>query len=120
MSQGLMDGTINSGNLGRPLEDMSPAIKDWGDTAAIMSQLDMVISVNTGVVHMAGALGIPVWVLLCYAPDWRWMLDRLDTPWYPSARLFRQPQPKDWSSVIKEASEALRELVAAPAPVSQP
>ncbi len=91
--------------------EQSRRIGDWGDTAAIVSQLDLVISVDTGVVHLAGALGKPVWVLLCYAPDWRWLLDRSDSPWYPTARLFRQPRPKDWGSVMMGAAEALRMLV---------
>ena len=90
------------------IRDMSTEIQDWGDTAAIISQLDLVISVDTGVVHLAGALGVPVWVLLCHAPDWRWLLDRTDSPWYPSARLFRQSRPKDWASVMAEVAVALR------------
>lgn len=90
----------------------SSFIKDWADTAAIVSQLDLVISVDTGVAHLAGALGVPAWVLLCYAPDWRWLLERADSPWYPSARLFRQPRPKDWASVMAEAAAALRALAA--------
>jgi uncharacterized protein (TIGR03032 family) len=90
----------------------SSFIKDWADTAAIVSQLDLVISVDTGVVHLAGALGVPAWVLLCYAPDWRWLLARADSPWYPAARLFRQPRPKDWASVMAEAAAALRASVA--------
>jgi ADP-heptose:LPS heptosyltransferase len=77
----------------------------------VVSQLDLVISVDTGLVHLAGALGVPTWVLLCYAPDWRWLLARADSPWYPAARLFRQPQPKDWETVMAEAAKALGELV---------
>lgn len=92
------------------IRDWRSEIRDWGDTAAIASQLDLVISVDTGVVHLAAALGKPVWVLLCYAPDWRWLLDRSDSPWYPSARLFRQRQPKEWAPVMEEAAEALRQL----------
>jgi hypothetical protein len=70
-----------------------------------------VISVDTGVAHLTGALGKPVWVLICHAPDWRWMLDRTDSPWYPKARLFRQLRPKDWSSVFAQAAEALFDLI---------
>ncbi|MCO6450194.1 MAG: TIGR03032 family protein [Caldilineales bacterium] len=89
------------------IKDWRLEIKDWADTAAIMAQLDLIISVDTGVVHLAGALGKPVWVLLCYAPDYRWLLDRPDSPWYPTARLFRQNQPKDWASVMAEVKEGL-------------
>jgi tetratricopeptide (TPR) repeat protein len=76
------------------------AIEDFSDTAAIMSSLDLVISSDTSVAHLAGALGKPVWVLLQYVADWRWLLDRSDSPWYPTARLFRQPEIDDWDSVV--------------------
>jgi ADP-heptose:LPS heptosyltransferase len=94
------------------IRDWRAEIGDWADTAAIVSQLDLVISVDTGVVHLAGALGAPTWVLLCYAPDWRWLLDRADSPWYPAARLFRQPRPKDWASVLAGAAAALAAFAA--------
>jgi len=70
------------------------------DTAAAVSNVDLVISVDTSVAHLAGALGKPVWVLLPLCPDWRWLLDRDDSPWYPTARLFRQPDIGDWESVV--------------------
>lgn len=73
---------------------------DIVDTAATISNLDLVISVDTMVAHLAGALNRPVWVLLQHAADWRWMLNRPDTPWYPSMRLFRQPSPGDWAGLI--------------------
>jgi tetratricopeptide (TPR) repeat protein len=76
------------------------ALADFDDTAAVMALADLVISVDTSVVHLAGAMGRPVWVLLPFQPDWRWLLDREDSPWYPTARLFRQPKPGDWDSVI--------------------
>ena len=88
-------------NLGGELEDFS-------DTAAVISLLDLVISVDTSVAHLAGALGKPVWILLQFAADWRWLLDRHDSPWYPSARLFRQPAVGDWESVIPRVHEALQ------------
>ncbi len=93
------------------IEDLRPVIKDWGDTAAIVSQLDLVISVDTGVVHLGGALGKSVWVLLCHAPDWRWLLDRSDSPWYPKARLFRQRHAKDWAGVMGRVKEELAMVV---------
>ena len=85
---------------------------DFSDTAALISQLDLVISVDTSVAHLAGALGKPVWILLTHAPDWRWLLDRDDSPWYPSARLFRQGETRDWNSVIARLHDALLEFVA--------
>jgi tetratricopeptide (TPR) repeat protein len=83
-------------------------LDDFSDTAAVMSLLDLVISSDTAPVHLAGALGRPVWVLLRHVPDWRWLLDRDDSPWYPSARLFRQPAAGDWDSVVAKVIEALR------------
>jgi tetratricopeptide (TPR) repeat protein/glycosyltransferase involved in cell wall biosynthesis len=78
------------------------------DTAAIMQGLDLVITSDTSIAHLAGALGVPVWVALCYAPDWRWMTGRDDSPWYPSMRLFRQPRPGDWQTVFSNIAQALR------------
>ncbi|MBI3759453.1 MAG: glycosyltransferase family protein, partial [Deltaproteobacteria bacterium] len=82
-------------------------LADFHDTAAVMSQLDLVISSDTSVVHLAGALGRPVWVLLEHLPEWRWMLDRSDSPWYPSARLFRQPKSGDWDGVVADVLSEL-------------
>jgi tetratricopeptide (TPR) repeat protein len=84
---------------------------DFSDTAGLISQLDLVIAVDTGVAHLAGALGKPVWILLTHAPDWRWLLDREDSPWYPSARLFRQSGTREWGSVIARVADALVEFV---------
>jgi hypothetical protein len=85
---------------------------DFSDTAALISQLDLVISVDTSVAHLAGALGKPVWILLTHAPDWRWLLDRDDSPWYPSARLFRQSGTRDWNGVTARLHDALLGFVA--------
>ena len=84
-------------------------IEDFADTAALISQLDLVVSVDTSVAHLAGALAKPVWILLPFAPDFRWMLNRTDSPWYPSARLMRQPKPRDWTPILESLREAVRE-----------
>ncbi len=110
LQMGEKAGELEDGEPGT-IRDMRPYIKDWADTAAIVSQLDLVISVDTGVVHLAGALGKPVWVLLCHAADYRWLMDRSDSPWYPTARLFRQQHAKDWAPVMVEAAVALRDLI---------
>jgi hypothetical protein len=89
--------------------DLGRLFQDFSDTAAAVVNLDLVISVDTSVAHLAGALGKPVWILLPYAPDWRWLLHRSDSPWYPSARLFRQPMPGDWASVLRQVQTELRE-----------
>ncbi|WP_147432482.1 tetratricopeptide repeat protein [Pararobbsia silviterrae] len=86
------------------------ALRDFDDTAALLASLDLVISVDTGVAHLSGAMGRPVWILLPYFGDWRWQHDRDDSPWYPSARLFRQPQPKDWASVVAALGAALADF----------
>ena len=82
-------------------------IEDFADTAAIMSLVDLVISSDTSVAHLAGALGKPVWILLQHVADWRWLRDRGDSPWYPTARLFRQPANGDWEGVIRQVTAAL-------------
>ena len=87
-------------------------LNDFSDTAALIQALDLVISVDTSVVHLAGALGKPAWVLLPYVPDWRWLYSREDSPWYPSLRLFRQNVPHDWSDPVERAAVELRKLAA--------
>jgi Tfp pilus assembly protein PilF len=82
-------------------------LQDFADTAAVIAQLDLVIAVDTAVAHLAGAMAKPVWLLLPFNPDFRWLLGRDDSPWYPTARLFRQPTPGDWRSVIARVREAL-------------
>ena len=91
--------------------DLADQIEDFADTAAVMSNLDLVITVDTAVAHLAGALDIPVWVALPFVPDWRWLLERQDSPWYPGMRLFRQSSWGDWSGVFKRLTEALRQQV---------
>ncbi|CAO3449344.1 hypothetical protein [Azospirillum argentinense] len=91
--------------------DLGPEIADVADTAAIMANLDLVISSCTGPAHLAGALGVPVWVVLPHPADWRWLMERDDSPWYPAARLFRQTRSGDWSSPAEAVARALRGLV---------
>lgn len=85
------------------------ALNDFSDTAALIAQLDLVISVDTSVAHLAGAMGKNVWLLLPFAPDYRWMLQREDSPWYPSMRLFRQEKQGDWGPVLQKIEETLRD-----------
>jgi tetratricopeptide repeat protein len=85
-------------------------LHDFRDTAALVEALDLVVSVDTSAAHLAGAMGKPLWVLLPFSPDWRWLLDRDASPWYPTARLFRQPRIGDWDAVIERVAEALRRL----------
>lgn len=113
--------SLQHSSRGRPPEDRDQApLIDLGpdldvtsgpfmDTAAIMKNLDLVISADTSAVHVAGALGVPVWVVLPFVPDWRWLTDRLDSPWYPQARLFRQPRWDAWDDVIQQVKEALQQ-----------
>ena len=109
------------------IEDLGSRLRDFADTAAAMGQLDLVISVCTSTLHLAGALGRPVWGVLAFAPCWRWMLGRSDSPWYPTMKLFRQPKPGDWPGVIAQIEAALRDptqrqsrLPASPSPASGP
>ena len=89
--------------------NVNSQLKNFHDTAALICNLDVVITVDTAVAHLAGALGIPTWIMLnSYGTDWRWLLNRSDNPWYPTARLFRQPAPKDWTTVIKEVDQQLK------------
>lgn len=89
------------------IRDLRQRLTDFTETAAVIACLDLVISVDTSVAHLAGALGKPVWILLPFSPDWRWMLGREDSPWYPTARLFRQTEMGDWQGVIERVREAL-------------
>ena len=95
----------------RDIVQVADAVADFADTAALVSNLDLIITVDTSIAHLAGALGQPVWILLPYLPDWRWLLDRDNSPWYPTARLFRQDQARSWDSVIPNVREALQKFV---------
>jgi hypothetical protein len=90
-----------------PLTDFMDEIEDFADTAALIANLDLVISVDTAVVHLAAALGKPVWMLDRFRPCWRWLTDREDSPWYPTLRLFRQPSPGDWQAVVERVKTEL-------------
>jgi len=99
-----------AGPPGLELTDWTGELDDFADSAALIANLDLVVTVDTAVAHLAGALAKPVWVLLPFVPDWRWMLQREDSPWYPTMRLFRQRRPDDWDAVIDRVVEALRGL----------
>lgn len=92
---------------GMRLVDFASRIRNFADTAAIIANLDLVITIDTSVAHLAGAMGFPVWVLVAHAPDWRYHLGRGDNPWYPSMRLFRQERDGDWSGAIEQVADAL-------------
>lgn len=92
------------------IEDLCPTIGDFADTAALVEQLDLVISVDTALAHLTGGLGKPAWILLARGNDWRWFHDRDDSPWYPNVRLFRQAPPRYWAPAIKAMVQALSEL----------
>jgi tetratricopeptide (TPR) repeat protein len=91
--------------------DLAEELTDFGETAAAISVLDLVITVDTAVAHLAGSLRKPVWLLLAYDPDWRWMLHREDAPWYPSVRIFRQKRPGEWGDVIARVASQLQSWI---------
>jgi ADP-heptose:LPS heptosyltransferase len=101
LQKGEAAGQIAEGAM--PITDWTDELNDMADTAALIDNLDLVISVDTAVAHLAGAMGKPVWLLLKSVPDWRWMLNRLDSPWYPTMRLFRQTEMNDWKAPIARA-----------------
>jgi hypothetical protein len=96
------------------IRDHSGHLTDFADTAAVVAQLDLVITVDTAVAHLAGTLGKPTWLLLAAVPDWRWLLDRDDSPWYPTMRLFRQRRAGDWAEVIQRVAHELLRLATSP------
>jgi hypothetical protein len=105
-----------AGDVTTPLVSLGPELErvdvGFDDTAAVIKNLDLVIATDVAIAHLTGALGVPVWVLLSYSPDWRWLLGREDSPWYPSMRLFRQPSPGDWPETLALMRRCLRDLVA--------
>jgi tetratricopeptide (TPR) repeat protein len=110
------DGTVGEietlGNIAGPFFDASPFLDDLSDTASAIANLDLVITVDTAVCHLAGALAVPVWTLIPFAHDWRWLLQREDSPWYPTMRLFGQPKIGDWQSVLGRVRDELALLTA--------
>ena len=101
-----------AGEAGLP--DLSAQLTDFAETAALIGTLDLVIAVDSAVAHLAGALAAPVWVMLAHVPDWRWRLHRNDSPWYASARLFRQDAPGDWDGPIQRVADALAQKRSSP------
>jgi ADP-heptose:LPS heptosyltransferase len=81
---------------------LAPVLSNFSDTAYALSGMDLVITVDTALAHLAGALGVPTLLMVPFSPDWRWMLGREDSPWYPTMRIYRQPNPGDWETVIQQ------------------
>jgi hypothetical protein len=96
----------------RQFADVAQALGDWSATAAALAQMDLVITVDSSLAHLAGALNLPLWIPLQAAVEWRWGLESPTTPWYPSARLFRQQRVHEWGPVFAQMAAELRELVA--------
>ena len=107
LQQGGAAGQVKHPPEGMRLFDYTEEIRDLMEMAALIENLDLVISVDTSAAHLAGALGKPVWTILPFSPEWRWMLEREDSPWYPTMRLFRQPETEDWVPVMEKVGEAL-------------
>jgi hypothetical protein len=112
----LQPASSNAGDESPPfvslVDPTDPDAGSFQDTAAAMKSLDVVITCDTSLAHLAGALGVRVWVALDFAADWRWLVDREDSPWYPTMRLFRQDQPGDWRGVFGRIRQALQDLIA--------
>ncbi len=103
---------------GTPILDFGARLADFRDTAALVALVDLVITVDTAVAHLAGAMGKPVWLLLPFAPDWRWLLERDTSPWYPTMRIFRQPRIGDWESAIRSVARELGDFAARQRPAA--
>jgi tetratricopeptide (TPR) repeat protein len=107
LQTGAAAAQVKAPPAGLTIYDASPGLRDFADTAALVAALDLTISVDTATAHLAGALGKPVWLLNRFDTDWRWMVDRADSPWYPTMRIFRQPRRGDWDSVMAQVCMAL-------------
>jgi tetratricopeptide (TPR) repeat protein len=101
-----------------PVTSLGSSLTDFADTAALIDNLDLVITVDTSVAHLAGAMGKPVWIMLAYHTDWRWFLEGAASPWYPSARLFRQDRSRSWENVVARVQGAVHEFARSPSPPS--
>ena len=95
---------------GSGLRHYGEELKDFTDTAALCELMDVVVSVDTSVAHLAAAIGKPTWILLPYSPDWRWLLDREDSPWYGTVKLYRQDESRNWGVVLKRVAADLVKL----------
>jgi ADP-heptose:LPS heptosyltransferase len=93
------------------IADLTAHLTDFAETAALVSCLDLVVTVDTSIAHLAGAMGRPTWVILPYVPDYRWLLDRDDSPWYPTVRLFRQDASRDYASVLDRIRAELQDFI---------
>ena len=93
------------------LKNYQSLLNDFSETAALIAQMDLVVTVDTSVAHLAGAMGKTCWLLLPYSPDFRWLLDRSDTPWYPTMKLFRQPIFNNWTSVIEDVKAKISQKI---------
>ncbi len=111
LQKGAAAGQMSDSTLKLKLIDHTARLNDFNETAALIAQLDLVITVDTSVAHVAGAMGKDVWLLLPYVPDWRWLLSRDDSPWYPTMRLIRQEKPGDWASVVRRVAVDLAAAV---------
>ena len=112
LQKGQAEKQVNDLGTETGIVNLGEEFEDFTDTAGVIQNLDLVIAVDTAVAHLAGAMGKAVWVLLPFIPDWRWMMYRDDSPWYPTMRLFRQKTRGDWGSVFERVTKELRKLVA--------
>jgi hypothetical protein len=108
LQKGPAAGQAKHPPAGMRLFGWTDELHDFADTAALMSELDLVISTDTGAAHLAALIGKPTWILLMFAPDFRWLRQREDSPWYPTARLFRQPKAGDWETPLRRIAELLK------------
>jgi hypothetical protein len=107
------DAALPASMRGMEFTDLSGFVRDFSDTAAILKNMDLMLTIDSGPAHLGGALGVPLWLMLPHAADWRWGLEPHTCAWYPDMRLFRQPDPGDWEGVLREVRAALPAAVAA-------